>query len=116
MIGPIEYQYDTALNAVASVTFAAPGVGFHWAVHEIVASYDGVVAAADVTITGLEATWAHEIEVPASARGLKGTAYHPRGALIGQDNTAVVVSIPAGGASVNGRLGAICRKVTTASL
>ena len=116
MIGSIEYQYDSQTNAVATVTLAAPGVGFHWALHELIASYSGTVAAADLTITGLEDTWSHTIEVPASDKGINGVLYEPRGMLVGLEDTAVVVSLPAGGVGVVGNLGVVARKSPKASL
>ncbi len=109
-IGLIEYQFDTGDNTIAAVTFAAPGAERHWVIEELIASYDGVVASADLTITGLEDTWSHNIEVPASDKGIKGFIYQPRGLLIGILNTALVISLPAGGVGVNGNLGVIARK------
>lgn len=77
-----------AADTAAVVTLAAPGVGKRHVVSKIDVSYSGTVAAAGLTITGLD-TGTYAV-VWAAAEAFHQIAFDPP--LRGLDNTAVVIT------------------------
>lgn len=115
MIGPFELQSDIQTNAAASVTFAAPGVGKHWAIHLITASYDTAIDG-NITFTGLEASPTIFVGAGATENGVRGGVVKPDGALVGQDNTAVTVTLSSAGIGQQASLMVVARETTRAAL
>lgn len=94
---------EPAANTAAVITFAAPGAGLRWIVKYISGFYTG----------GAPTLQQLTVESPAATFKLRypmgTTADAPKeplngGEVHGAANTAVVVTLPAGGAAVSGKL------------
>lgn len=112
MIGRIEYLTADGVNTQHVITLATPGDGQHWVILELGIIFDGTPPAADITITGLDAV----TEIPVLSGS--GDKQFAAGAnfFLGIENTAVVVTVPAGGASVRSLVSVLAVKLLTANL
>jgi hypothetical protein len=88
----------TAVNGAATVTLAAPGERMRWLILAMTVSMNGDPAA-PVSLTVVSgSTTIERIEFPAAACA----PYNSRGSYKGGVNEAVVVTLPALGASIRG--------------
>jgi hypothetical protein len=98
----------SAVNGAATVTLAAPGARLRWLVLSTTISMNGDPAAAvSFTIVSGGATTLERIEFPAAACA----PYNSRGIYKGGVNEAVVLSLPALGASIRGTVSVRAIKV-----
>ena len=93
------HDVATAINGAATVTLAAPGERLRWLILAMTVSMNGDPAApVSLTIVSGGATTLERIEFPAAACA----PYNSRGIYKGGVNEAVVVTLPALGASIRG--------------
>ncbi len=100
------YGHTPAADTIATDTLPDPGTDKRWRIDEILYGYDITPAAAEeltIKLDGITATKT----LPVSSDGtLKLTPYD----MFGQDETAVVIALSAGGTGVSGYLNIQCTK------
>jgi len=105
--GRDQYHYWSwpASGVKAEVTLPAPGAGFRWQIDEIVFGYDTAPAAPQAMTIKLDSNPTITMYVS----GEDPKQYTPGSPLVGQDNGAVVITLPAA-AGATGYLNVQCTK------
>ena len=99
---------EPAANTAASITLSAPGAGFRWVVDRIWAFYTGgVVNLQSLTVESPAGTFKLRYPMGTAA----DTVREIGGPVHGASNAAVVITLPAAGTGVSGRLYVSARKV-----
>ena len=113
MIGRIEYQTADGVDTEHVITLPAPGTGQHWVVLILGIIYEGTPDAGDITITGLDDVTAF----PLLISGGNDKDFAASGNFfLGLDNTAVVITTPAGGTGVRSLVSVTAVKLLAANL
>ena len=112
MIGRIEYQTKDAVATEHVVTLPAPGSGQHWVVLGLEVIFDGSPPTADIVFVGLDApTVVPILSGNSDKQFVAGGSF-----FLGKDDTAVVITIPAGGGGVRSLVYMTAVKLLTANI
>lgn len=93
-------------NVVASITYPAPGTGLYNVLTGVAWSYDGVPAGGRLQIYD-GATSIFDLDV--TAQGVDSVSFAPP--KVGSHNTAMTITLSAGGVGVSGKLSILGRWV-----